>query len=50
MRLTAIGSYTDITSQLTSDADASPLNFQVTGGQQDFHWSTGEVRAERASA
>jgi iron complex outermembrane receptor protein len=43
-RLTVIGSYTDITSQLTSDADASPLNFQVTGGQQDFLWSTGEVR------
>lgn len=42
--LTAIASYTDITSQLTSDADASPINFQVTGGQQDFHWSTGEVR------
>ena len=40
MGLTVIGSYTDITSQLTSDADASPLNFQVTGGQQDFHWST----------
>jgi len=42
--LTAIGSYTDIQSQLTSDADASPLNFQVTGGQQDFHWATGELR------
>ena len=44
MWLTVIGSYTDITSQLTSDADASPLNFQVTGGQQDFHWSTAEAR------
>ena len=44
VRLTAIGSYTDIQSQLTSDADASPINFQVTGGQQDFHWSTGELR------
>ena len=44
VRLTAIGSYTDIKSQLTSDADASPINFQVTGGQQDFHWATGEVR------
>jgi iron complex outermembrane recepter protein len=44
VRLTAIASYTDITSQLTSDADASPINFQVTGGQQDFHWSTGELR------
>jgi iron complex outermembrane receptor protein len=44
LRLTAIASYTDITSQLTSDADASPFNFQTTGGQQDFHWSTGEVR------
>lgn len=44
MRLTAIGSYTDITSQLSSDADASPFNFQTTAGQQDFHWSTAEVR------
>ncbi len=44
VKLTAIGSYTDITSQLTSDADASPINFQVTGGQQDFHWATAEVR------
>jgi iron complex outermembrane receptor protein len=44
MNLTAIAAYTDITSQLTSDADASPFNFQTTGGQQDFHWSTAEVR------
>jgi iron complex outermembrane receptor protein len=44
VRLTAIGSYTDITSQLSSDADASPFNFQTTAGQQDFHWSTGELR------
>lgn len=44
MRLTAIGSYTDIESQLSSDADASPFNFQTTAGQQDFDWSTAEVR------
>ncbi|HSD69680.1 MAG TPA: TonB-dependent receptor, partial [Woeseiaceae bacterium] len=44
MNLKTIASYTDITSQLTSDADASPFNFQTTGGQQDFHWSTVEVR------
>jgi iron complex outermembrane receptor protein len=44
MNLTVIGSYTDIQSQLTSDADASPFNFQTTGGQQDFDWSTAEVR------
>ena len=44
MALTVIGAYTDLTGQLTSDADASPLNLQVTGGQQDFRWSTGEVR------
>jgi iron complex outermembrane receptor protein len=50
LRLTAIGSYTDITSQLTSDADASPINFQVTGGQQDFHWATGEVRLSGRAA
>ena len=43
-RLTVIGSYTDIESQLVSDADASPFNFQTTGGQQDFDWSTLEVR------
>lgn len=42
--LTVIGSYTDIKSQLTSDADASPFNFQTTGGQQDFDWVTAEVR------
>jgi iron complex outermembrane receptor protein len=42
--MTAIGSYTNIKSQLSSDADASPFNFQTTGGQQDFHWSTAEVR------
>ena len=42
--LTAIASYTDIKSQLSSDADASPINFQVTAGQQDFDWVTGEVR------
>lgn len=42
--LTAVASYTDITSQLSSDADASPFNFQTTAGQQDFHWSTAEVR------
>jgi iron complex outermembrane receptor protein len=42
--LTAIGSYTNIKSQLSSDADASPFNFQTTGGQQDFHWSTAEIR------
>jgi len=44
MNLTAIGSYTDIESQLSSDADGSPLNFQVTGGQQERSWSTAEVR------
>jgi len=44
MSLTAIGAYSDMTGQLTSDADASPLNLQVTGGQQDFRWSTGELR------
>jgi iron complex outermembrane receptor protein len=44
MELTVIGSYTDIESQLTSDADASPFNFQTTGGQQDFSWRTAEVR------
>src|SRR5882672_9391698 len=44
MSLTAIGAYSVIRSQLTSDADASPMNLQVTGGQQDFRWSTGEVR------
>lgn len=44
LSLAVIGSYTDITSQLTSDADASPFNFQTTGGQQDFHWSTAEIR------
>ncbi len=44
MNLTVIGSYTDIESQLTSDADASPFNFQTTGGQQDRTWSTAEVR------
>ena len=42
--LTVIGAYSDMTGQLTSDADASPLNLQVTGGQQDFRWSTGELR------
>lgn len=44
MSLTAIAAYSDLTGQLTSDADASPLNLQVTGGQQDFRWSTGELR------
>jgi iron complex outermembrane receptor protein len=44
MSLTVIGAYSDMTGQLTSDADASPLNLQVTGGQQDFRWSTGELR------
>jgi iron complex outermembrane receptor protein len=44
MELTVIGSYTDIQSQLTSDADASPFNFQTTGGQQDFDWTTWEAR------
>jgi iron complex outermembrane receptor protein len=42
--LTVIAAYSDMTGQLTSDADASPLNLQVTGGQQDFRWSTEEVR------
>jgi len=42
--LAVIGSYTEIKSQLSSDADASPMNFQTTGGQQDFDWSTAEVR------
>jgi iron complex outermembrane receptor protein len=42
--LTAIAAYSDMTGQLTSDADASPLNLQVTGGQQDFRWTTAEVR------
>src|SRR5690606_30663826 len=41
---TVILSYNDMTGQLTSDADASPLNLQVTGGQQDFSWKTAEVR------
>jgi iron complex outermembrane recepter protein len=50
LSLTAIASYTDIKSQLSSDADASPINFQVTGGQQDFHWSTGEVRLSGRAA
>jgi iron complex outermembrane receptor protein len=44
LNLTVIGSYTDIVSQLTSDADASPFNFQTTGGQQEREWSTAEVR------
>ncbi len=44
MSLTAIGAYSAMTGQLSTDADASPMNLQVTGGQQDFHWSTGEVR------
>ena len=44
MSLTAIGSYTDITSQLISDADASPINFQVDRRAAGFHWSTAEVR------
>ena len=48
--LTVIGSYTDIQSQLTSDADASPFNFQTTGGQQDFSWYTGEVRVSGRAA
>jgi iron complex outermembrane recepter protein len=42
--LTAIAAYTSLTSQLTSDADASPMNLQTTGGQQDFYWSTEELR------
>ena len=42
--LTAIAAYTSLTSQLSSDADASPLNLQATGGQQDFYWSTEEIR------
>jgi iron complex outermembrane receptor protein len=44
LSLTAIAAYSDMTGQITSDADASPMNLQVTGGQQDFRWSTGEVR------
>jgi iron complex outermembrane receptor protein len=44
LSLAVIGAYSDMTGQLTSDADASPMNLQVTGGQQDFRWSTGEVR------
>jgi iron complex outermembrane receptor protein len=48
--LTAIVSYTDITSQLSSDADASPFNFQTTAGQQDFDWSTAELRLSGRAA
>jgi iron complex outermembrane receptor protein len=44
MNLTAVAAHSSMTGQLTSDADASPMNLQVTGGQQDFRWSTGEVR------
>ncbi|HET7812717.1 MAG TPA: TonB-dependent receptor [Steroidobacteraceae bacterium] len=50
MSLTAILAYSDLTGQLTSDADASPLNLQVTGGQQDFDWSTAEVRLNGRAA
>ena len=50
VQLSVIGSYTDIQSQLTSDADASPINFQVTGGQQDFDWTTGEIRLSGTAA
>ena len=42
--LTAVLAYTDITSDLVSDADASPLNLQVTGGQQTLNWTQAEVR------
>jgi len=42
--LTAVLAYTDITSDLVSDADASPLNLQVTGGQQKLDWTQAEVR------
>jgi iron complex outermembrane recepter protein len=42
--LTVVAAYTSLTSQLTSDADASPLNLQTTGGQQDFYYSTEEAR------
>jgi len=44
MSLTAIGAYSNLTAQLSTDADASPMNLQVAAGQQDFRWSTGEVR------
>ncbi len=42
--LTAIAAYTSLVSQLSSDADASPMNLQTTGGQQNFYWSTEEIR------
>ena len=42
--LTAIAAYTDLRAQLTSDADASPMNLQVTAGEQDYFWSTEELR------
>ena len=42
--LTAIFAYTDMRGQLASDADASPMNLQVTAGEQDYYWATEELR------
>jgi iron complex outermembrane receptor protein len=44
MAATVILAYTDMTGQLTTDADASPMNLQVTGGEQQFSWGTAEIR------
>jgi iron complex outermembrane recepter protein len=44
VKLTAIAAYTSLTSQLSTDADASPMNLQTAAGQQDFYWSTEELR------
>lgn len=44
LELTAILSHTSIVSQLVSDTDASPMNLQSTGGQQELDWETAEVR------
>jgi iron complex outermembrane recepter protein len=42
--LTVVAAYTDLKSQISSDTDGSPMNLQMTGGQQDFYWSTEEAR------
>jgi len=44
VKLTAIAAYTSLISQLSTDADASPMNLQVAAGQQDFYYSTEELR------
>ncbi len=44
MKLTAVAAYTSLHSQLSTDADASPMNLQTAGGQQDFYYSTEELR------